>query len=258
MSEATCVTVERSPDGWAMLTLNRPERLNTLSIQLRQALEREIAALEQDPAIHVLILTAAGKMFTAGLDLDEWNSAAPDPAAAAYRHDAVAALHQFRGPVIAAVNGPAITGGLELVLACDVIVASERARFADTHVRVGLLPGWGGSVRLVRRIGIAKAKELALTARTLHADEALRMGLVNHVVPHEELLPFAQSMARDMLKADPENLKAYKSLLDDASLLPLAQALALERERSVAVNSLQALEDIRARLDRLTTGSGKT
>lgn len=256
MSEVACVTVERSPEGWAVLTLNRPDRLNTLSIQLRQALEREVAVLEQDPAIHVLILTAAGKMFTAGLDLDEWNSAAPDPAAAAYRHDAVAALHQFRGPVIAAVNGPAITGGLEVVLACDLIVASEHARFADTHVRVGLLPGWGGSVRLLSRVGIARAKELALTARTLNAEEALHLGLINHVVPHEELLPFAQAMARKMLKAEPESLKAYKALLDEESLLPMAQALALERTRSMATNSKQRLEDIRTRLDRLTS-SGK-
>jgi enoyl-CoA hydratase len=253
MSEVACVTVERSPEGWAVLTLNRPDRLNTLSIQLRQALEREVAALEQDPSIHVLILTAAGKMFTAGLDLDEWNSAAPDPAAAAYLHDAVAALQQFRGPVIAAVNGPAITGGLEVVLACDLIVASEHARFADTHVRVGLLPGWGGSVRLLSRVGIARAKELALTARTLNAEEALRLGLINHVVPHEELLPFAQAMAREMLKAEPQSLKAYKALLDEESLLPMAQAMALERTRSMATNSAQRLEDIRARLDRLTS-----
>jgi len=256
MSEVACITVERSPEGWAVITLNRPDRLNTLSIQLRQALEREVAALEQDPSIHVLILTAAGKMFTAGLDLDEWNSAGPDPAAAAYRHDAVAALQQFRGPVIAAVNGPAITGGLEVVLACDLIVASEHARFADTHVRVGLLPGWGGSVRLLSRVGIARAKELALTARTLNAEEALRLGLINHVVPHEELLPSAQAMAREMLKAEPESLKAYKALLDEESLLPIAQALALERTRSMATNTAQRLEDIRARLDRLTS-SGK-
>ncbi|MGE0098830.1 MAG: enoyl-CoA hydratase [Hydrogenophaga sp.] len=252
MSEEACVTVERSPEGWAVLTLNRPERLNTLSIQLRQALEREVAALEQDPAIHVLILTAAGKMFTAGLDLNEWHSAAAAPAAAAYRHDAVAALLQFRGPVIAAVNGPAITGGLEVVLACDLIIASERARFADTHVRVGLLPGWGGSVRLLSRVGIAKAKELALTARMFSAEEAQHLGLVNHVVPHEDLLPFAQAMARDMLQADPQSLKAYKALLDEESLLPVAQALALERARSMAINSPQPLEEIRARLDRLT------
>lgn len=254
--EAACVTVERSPEGWAVLTLNRPARLNTLSIELRQALEREVAALEQDPTIHVLILTAAGKMFTAGLDLDEWASASPEPAAAAYRHDAVAALHQFRGPVIAAVNGPAITGGLEVVLACDLIIASDRARFADTHVRVGLVPGWGGSVRLIHRVGLAKAKELALTARTINGEEALRLGLINHVVPHDELLPFAQAMARDMLKADPESLKAYKALLDEESRLPMAEALVLERERSMATNSPQRLEDIRARLDRLT-GSKK-
>ncbi|MCW5655614.1 enoyl-CoA hydratase [Hydrogenophaga sp.] len=254
MSTAS-LAVERSPQGWAVITLNRPERLNTLSIQLRQDLQREVAALERDPDIHVLILTAVGKVFTAGLDLDEWN-AGPGPAAAAYRHDAVAALRQFQGPVIAAVNGAAITGGLEVVLACDVIIASERARFADTHVRVGLVPGWGGSVRLVRRVGIHRAKELALTARTLDAEEALRLGLVNQVVPHDALLASAQAMACEMLKADPESLKAYKALLDEESMLPLKDALVLERARSEAVNTRERLEDIRARLDRLT-GAGR-
>lgn len=246
-----CLTVERSAQGWALLSLNRPEKLNALSIPLRQQLALAVAQLERDPDIHVLILTGTGKMFTAGLDLDEWN-ATPEPAAAAYLHDAVTALKQFRGPVIAAVNGPAITGGLEIVLACDVVIASERARFADTHVRVGLVPGWGGSARLVRRVGIHRAKELALTARNVTADEALRLGLVNHVVAHEELLPFAQAMARDMLQADPQSLKEYKALLDEESMLTLTDALALERARSVAVNSQARLEDIRLRLVRLT------
>ena len=166
------VLVERSAAGFATLVLNRPDKLNTLSIGLRQELAAAIDVLEADAEVCVLILTGAGRAFTAGLDLDEW--AAPGVVAAgAYEHDAVAALQRFSGPVIGAINGMAITGGLEIALACDVLIASTEARFADSHVGVGLLPGWGGSVRMARRIGIHRAKELALTGRSLGADEAL-------------------------------------------------------------------------------------
>mgnify|MGYP003349207266 FL=1 len=157
------------------------------------------------PSVHVLILTAHGKAFTAGLDLNDWE-AGEAPAAEAYRWDPVASLQRFSGPVIAAVNGPAITGGLELVLACDVILASDLARFADTHVRVGLLPGWGGSVRLIERIGLMRAKELALTGRFFSAEEAQRWGLVSEVVPHADLLSRARALAAQMLRARPEEI----------------------------------------------------
>ena len=176
--------VERSDDGFATIVLNRPDKLNTLSIRMRRELATVIDSLQADPAIRVLILTGAGRAFTAGLDLDEW--AAPGVVAAgAYELDAVAALQRFSGPVIGAINGPAITGGVEIALACDVLIASTNARFADTHVKVGLLPGWGGSVRMARRIGLHRAKELALTGRFLGAEEALAWGFVNRVVTPE-------------------------------------------------------------------------
>lgn len=166
-----CIAVTYSDQAWATIALNRPERLNTLSIRLRQELAQAVRQLESDDGVHVLILTGSGTAFTAGLDLDEWES--PEgPAAAAYVHDAVAALRQFSGPIIAAVNGVAVTGGVELVLACDVIVASDRARFADTHARVGRFPGWGGSARLIQRVGLHRAKQLALTGRFFTAQEA--------------------------------------------------------------------------------------
>jgi len=130
--------VERHVDGYATIVFNRPDKLNTLSIALRRELLRAVQELEADPAIHVLILTGSGRAFTAGLDLDEWSVA---PAAGAWEHDAVAALAHFSGPVIGAINGLAITGGVEIALACDLLIASSDARFADTHVKVGLLPG---------------------------------------------------------------------------------------------------------------------
>ena len=242
-----CIVVTRSDQGWATIALNRPERLNTLSIQLRQELALAVRQLEADEGVHVLILTGRGNTFTAGLDLDEWES--PEgPAAAAYVHDAVAALRQFSGPIIAAVNGAAVTGGVEVVLACDVVIASDQARFADTHVRVGLLPGWGGSVRLIQRVGLHRAKELALTGRFFSAHEAMQWGFVSQVVAHAQLTDAAEVMATQMLKARPEDLVRYKQLLDEEAALPLDQALHWERQRSVETNSPVALADIQARL----------
>ena len=180
------------------------------------------------------------------MDLEEW-AVTDELAAGAYDNDPVHALRGFSGPVIGAINGLAVTGGLEIALACDLLVASTKARFADTHAQVGLLPGWGGSVRLARLVGLNRAKELALTGRFLHADEALAWGLVNHVVAPEALLPKAESIARQMAAAVPETLIAYKRLLDDESVLPLDEALALERRTSIANNARVSGESIAAR-----------
>ena len=238
--------VERA-EGIATLTFNRPERLNTLSMQLRTEFGHAVEALEADPNVRVLILTGAGRAFCAGLDLAEWGTAGLT-AAGAYDADAVQMLQRFSGPVIGAINGACVTGGLELALACDLLIASTEASFADTHALVGLLPGWGGSVRLARRVGLPRAKELALTGRPLSAADALAWGLVNHVVPPEELLPRAYAIAREMLAAVPETLNAYKRLLDEEYERTLADALVLERAASLAANSAVSRADIDARL----------
>ena len=230
------ILVERFAEGFATLVFNRPEKLNTLSIRLRQELEAAIDRLEADPLVRVLILSGAGRAFSAGLDLDEW-SGPGSVAAAAYELDAVRILSRFSGPVIGAINGFAITGGLEIALACDVLVASSAARFADTHVRVGLLPGWGGSVRMVQRVGLHRAKELALTGRFFSAAEAASWGLVNQVVAPDELLPLAKEMARQMLLGVPETLVAYKQLLDAEAGTTFEQALRIERAASIANNT---------------------
>ena len=237
------IIVERSGDGFATLVLNRPEKLNTLSIRMRQALAAALVALEADPAVRVLILTGAGRAFTAGLDLDEW--AGPGVVAAgAYEHDAVAALERFSGPVIGAINGLAITGGLEIALACDVLIAAEDARFADSHVQVGLLPGWGGSARMIARVGLHRAKELAFTGRFLGADEALAWGLVNRVVAPDRLRAAAEAMARQMLAGVPATLVAYKRLLDREAGTTLDDALRIERAASLAHNTAVGREAI--------------
>ena len=248
MSAGDLLLVERDPDGFATVVFNRPAKLNVLSIALRKELARVVLELEADPAIHVLILTGSGRAFSAGLDLDEWSVA---PAAGAWEHSAVDAIERFSGPVIGAINGLAITGGLELALACDLLVAASDARFADTHAKVGLLPGWGGSVRMQQRIGPHRAKELALTGRFFGADEALAWGFVNRVVAPDRLRAEAQALAREMLANGPAALVAYKKLLDDVAKLPLAEAFALERATAHAANLHVTREQIDARLARL-------
>ena len=154
--------------------------------------------------------------------------------AAGERADPVSALGRFAGPVIAAVNGAAITGGFELALAADLMLAGESARFADTHARVGILPGWGLSQKLPRIIGMGRAKELSLTGNFLSAAQAERWGLVNRVLPDAELLPAARALARDMLSALPSMLPTMKRVMDDGYALPFGEAMALERARSEA------------------------
>ena len=221
------ILVERAEAGYAVVTLNRPEKLNALSIELRTELIAAINALQAAPEVRVLILTGAGRAFTAGLDLHEWG--ASGNSAGGFELDVTAALARFEGPVIGAINGPAVTGGFEISLACDVLIASTSASFCDTHVRMGLLPGWGISVRLARRIGLSRAKELALTARFISAAEAAAWGIVNTVVAPEALLPYARAMAEQMLAGVPETLVAYKNLIDDGYDLPMGEALARER-----------------------------
>ena len=244
------IIVERNDDGFATLALNRPDKLNTLSIRMRQEIAAAIDTLEADPAIRVLILTGTGRAFTAGLDLDEW-MATDQAAAGAYEHDPVAALQRFTGSVIGAINGLAITGGLEIALVCDVLIASAEARFADTHAKVGLLPGWGGSVRLTRCVGLNRAKELALTGRYLGADEALAWGLVNQVVAADRLRTAAEALARLMLANVPDTVRVYKKLLDDEAALSFDAALAQERAASVANNQAVGRDVILGRLANL-------
>ncbi len=234
MNEALILT-EIHPSGYAMLTLNRPAALNALSRALMAQLSDAVDALQADPAVRVLILTGAGKAFCAGLDLKELGSgqaALGGGENGVTTRDPVAALARFSGPVIGAINGVAITGGFELALACDVLICSEAARFADTHARVGILPGWGLSQKLSRAIGIYRAKELSLTGNFLSAAQAAEWGLVNRVVPAGELLATARELAEDMLTVVPECLPAYKKIIDDGFAQSFGEAMKTERKVS--------------------------
>jgi enoyl-CoA hydratase len=245
MSEAF-IQVARDPAGFAILTLDRPEKFNALSKAMRRQFREQIEQLENDVNIHVLIITARGKLFTAGLDLDEWVDG--EIAAGAFDADPVTAMRGFSGPIIGAINGPAITGGFEISVNCDVLIASEAASFKDTHVQVGLLPGWGLSARLPRIIGATRAKRLALTGETLSALQAMEWGLVTEVVAPDQLIVAASALARQMLEGDLKTLKAYKSLLNSGLDQSLEQALKAERDTAKHHNTLVTRSEVLARL----------
>ena len=235
----------------ATVTLNRPEAMNALSRAVRAGLAAAMRRLEADASVRVVILTGAGdRAFTAGLDLKELGN---DGLGAANAETAdenpVKAIEQLTKPCIGAINGVAITGGFEVALACDVLIASERARFADTHARVGIMPGWGLSQKLSRLIGPYRARELSLSGNFLDAQTACAWGLVNRVVPADELLPAARRLAADMASIDPAFSAAYKRLIGDGYATTFGAGLALEAERGTAANaqvSAAAVESTRA------------
>ncbi len=238
-------------EGVATVTLDRPKAMNALSRALRAELAEVMRDIDAASHVRAVVLTGAGdRAFTAGLDLKELGRD-PDAMADTTGSDAsrnpVRAVEQCGKPVIGAINGVAITGGFELALACDLLIASTNARFADTHARIGIMPGWGLSQKLSRLIGPGRAKELSFTGNFLDAETACRWGLVNRVVPPERLLPEARALAADMGSIDPAFLRAYKRLIDDGLSLPLGEALALESRRSGEANSLVTADEVEAR-----------
>lgn len=204
--------------GVAVVTLNRPEARNALDGALIERLTATIAACGTRDDVAAVVLTGADPAFCAGLDLGYLAERADrrDAGEDLFPEVPVPRIPQL---IIGAVNGPAVTGGLEVALACDLLVASERARFADTHTRVGIVPGWGLSVELPAAIGLRRAKEMSATGNFVDAATALAWGLVNHVVAHDELLPFARSLATDVASVEPGALRSLMSLYDDAAAL---------------------------------------
>lgn len=230
------VLIDRT-DGVVTLTLNRPQAMNALSRGLRAALIDAFDGVSRDSDAEVVILTGAGRAFCAGIDLKELggeHGLEPDLARTVSGNDLVEAIGRCPQPIIGAVNGVAITGGFELALACDLLIASSAARFADTHARVGILPGWGLSQKLSRWIGIGRAKELSLTGNYLPAEQAERWGLVNRVVAPEDLLATCTALAQDMRSCGADMLRQYKRVIDAGYATTLADGLQLESAASRA------------------------
>lgn len=206
MTEQDVVLVDIS-DRVATITLNRPEQRNALNRYVRKALPEAITACDANDDVDVMILTGADPAFCAGVDLKEFGSgqvqqgegfAEVGDGRTSFR----GALPPHTKPLIGAINGVAVTGGFEVALNCDFLIASDRARFSDTHARVGVMPGWGLTVLLAQRIGIGRAKQMSVTGNYVDAATACAWGLVNEVVPHEELLPYCRKLAADIVSND--------------------------------------------------------
>lgn len=224
------IILKNQKDGITTVTLNRPEHLNALSRDMRLAITDTFLELKEDASTRVIILTGAGRAFSAGLDLKELGQQGFDNAPPSVNlHRAVKEVGK---PIIGAINGFAITGGFEIALMCDILIGSTQAKFADTHVRMGVVPGWGLSQRLASLIGASRAKELSFSGNYLDAATAERWGLVNRVVEPEELLPQCESLAADICQADPQTLKEVHALIDFGVENTLQQGLLEESQRS--------------------------
>ena len=232
MSNALVLT--ESDRGITTVTLNRPDALNALSRALRGAIVETFRRLRDDPGTEVIILTGAGRAFTAGLDLKELGGERDTDTTGVDDRDLSRSIAEVGRPIIGAINGYAITGGFEIALMCDFLIASTQARFADTHARVGVVPGWGLSQRLPRLIGINRAKELSLTGNYLSAERAYEWGLVNRVVEPEELLPTCKALARDILSTDPTTRNEIRRIMDQGWYSTLGEGMAIELDASRA------------------------
>jgi len=237
--------------GIARVTLNRPDRLNAISPELLQDLDRACDAMEADAAVRVVTLTAAGRTFCAGADLRTVRELSPDPqrwsAFMGLWHRVFDRIEALPLPVIAGVHGLALAGGLELLLVADLVVADEGARLGDQHANFGLVAGGGGSQRLPRLVGARRAKELMMLGGWLTAADGLAWGLVNRVVPAGTVANAVEEMAGTLAAGSGSANRTVKTLVNRAFDTDLAEGLALER-RLVAqhMRSADAAEGLRA------------
>ena len=232
MSSYEHLLVEREA-GIAVLTINRPKALNAMNQAAIAELTRAARELDADAGVHVVIVTGAGeKAFGAGADISEMADFGPVQAEDHARKGqmAMAAVERMRKPSIAAINGYALGGGLELALACDIRIASENAQVGLPEVSLATIPGFGGTQRLARAVGTSLAKELVFTGRRIKADEALRIGLVSRVVPQAELLEAAKQVAREILANGPYAVRIAKEVIDRGADTDLHTGLRLEEK----------------------------
>jgi enoyl-CoA hydratase len=230
MEEILLVEVEHRV---ALVTLNRPAARNALSAALRRALPSTLRELDADETVDVIVMTGADPAFCAGIDLKELGGPRTDG------DDEVdelvrrgAPFGPLSKPLLGAINGVAITGGLEIALNCDLLIASERARFADTHTRVGIQPGWGLTVLLPQAVGVRRAREMSLTGNFIDARTALEWGLVNNVVAHDDLLPTCLGLAADIVSNDAAGVRRILRTYAEEAAIVTGPAQRIETEVS--------------------------
>jgi enoyl-CoA hydratase/carnithine racemase len=217
-------------DRVATVTLDRAARRNALTAATMRELRATLAAVDAREDVDVIVLTGSDPAFCAGLDLDELATSADN----LHEGGRAPPVPPLAKPLIGAINGAAVAGGLELAMHCDFLVASVRARFADTHARVGVVPGWGAAAGLPHGVGARNALSMSLTARFVDAEEALRIGLVSEVVEHERLLVRVGELARQIVGNDQPTVRALLALMRRTSGVSLAEGLRMEVEASAA------------------------
>lgn len=245
------VLLERPGAGVALLRLNRPDRLNALNMAVRKTLAALFAELAADDSVRCVVITGDEKAFAAGADVAELADRTPTDEAFAQSRAAWAALERYRRPIIAAVNGFALGGGCELAMHCDIIIAGEGAKLGQPEVKLGIMPGAGGTQRLVRAVGKFAAMRWLLTGDLLSAADALRLGLVSEVVSDARVLPHALEIAARIAALPPIAVAAIKEAVLRGADLPLDAALHLEGESFQALFATEdRAEGMRAFLER--------
>lgn len=227
------------------ITLNRPHRLNAFNDILMEELAEALDTVENDPSVRCVIITGEGdRAFSAGADVTTFPKATPVSAAEFSRKGqrVFSKIEEMSKPVIAAINGYALGGGLELALACDFRIASEHAELGSPEINLGIIPGWGGTQRLVRVVGLANAKRMVMLGDRIKADEALKMGLVDKVVPFEKLRDEARALAQRLCEGPPIAIKYAKRAVNFGSQVPLDIGLRLE---STLMGLLFSTQDVK-------------
>jgi len=232
-------------DGMGILTLNRPKVFNAINAQMIREMKAAIEELHQDLTVGVVIITGAGKAFQSGADIEELSRMSPLDILR-WNQGVVEnfeALEKMRQPAIAAMNGLALGGGLELALACTLRIASESAKMGFPEVKIGILPGAGGTQRLPRLIGKGLAAEMILTGEMIDAAEAYRIGLVNRVVPADQLMPTAEELARKILRNAPVAVALAKDAMEVGKNLPLEGAIQYAQKNCITCFATEDMKE---------------
>ena len=232
----------KAEGGVALVTLNRPQVLNALSQALMEQLAATLETCDRDPAVRCIVLWGGPRVFAAGADVNEMADATITDVVKSYRFEQWMRIRRVAKPIVAAVSGYALGGGCELAMLCDIIVAAESAQFGQPEIRLGLMPGAGGTQRLTRAVGKSRAMEMVLTGRALTAQEAHAAGLVSRVVPTELCLDEAMRVAADVARQAPIAVRLAKEAVLQAYETSLEAGLAFERR---AFHALFGTEDKR-------------
>jgi enoyl-CoA hydratase/carnithine racemase len=242
--------IVKKEEGIGWITLNRPHRLNTMTLDMMNEFASALSDFESDKEVKCVVITGAGeKAFSAGADVTSFTGITPSMAtdASMKGHELTARIEGLGKPVVACINGYALGGGLEISLACDFRIASESAQLGATEIKLGLMPGWGGTQRLARIVGLAKAKELIMLGDRITAEEAHKIGLVNKVVPRDKLIDETKSFAKNFVDGPPVALKAAKHALNYATQVPLDVGLKFESEAfGIVLSTKDVMEGVSA------------